>query len=553
METVLQKFDQVVQQRPNDLCLYEQSERYTFLSTQQISDAIASRLVTVCPAPGACVAWIGGAGAKRLLAYLAIQKAGLVFFAPNTTLTDEQIGEMLAVAKPAVLLVDADFEALAQRLRDYPYQLAAFAESEGLQFKRPVVAAQVLSHLSMTSGSTGVPKILPRTRRDMGYFIDLACKLQDLGPADTTALLGNLWNPTQFTGLNVGARTACFDVPRWGAGDLADWMCAERISTVMMYPAIFRELMSANKTLPDLRCVILIGEALTRDDAEAHSQLCAPDAQLVNIYGSMEFPYLLEWRRLGRDRIDFDTMPMGRQVVADEMHLIDEVGNSVVEGEVGEIEITSHYVPTEYVDNPELTAERVRALPDGRTGLRMGDYAYRDYAGVYHTMGRRDQQTKIRGYNVRLTDVEMVIKREVCVEACAVTTAVTAQGIRKLVCYLVGDAEVAVIRSTLKQALPNYMVPSVWRKLEQLPLTPSGKVKHDLLPDPFDDSSAPKFEPLSDLEATLGELFSEILGTQHFSRDDDFFDLGETLSRRCAWSFDVRPCVGGGLRLRTCC
>ncbi|MEM9360568.1 MAG: AMP-binding protein, partial [Pseudomonadota bacterium] len=526
MDTILNRFDNIVRDHPNDICLCEGNEQFTFADVQRISDNMAGEL-SGRTARETCVAWLGGAGAHRVLTYLAIQKAGLVFFAPNTTLNDEQICQTLAVAKPEVLLVDQEYEALAACIPHNKKIVASLARNDLRAFERPSVTKDAISHLSMTSGSTGIPKMLPRTRRDMEYFIDLACELQELKPSDTTALLGNLWNPTLFTGLNVGAKTVCFDVPRWGAGGLAEKMRDEHVTTAMMYPALFRELMATQTPLPDLRCIILIGEALTQDDAEAHARVCAPDAELINIYGSMEFPYLLQWRRRAADAIDFATMPMGREVVPGELHLINEHGEPAKDGAVGEIEITSHHVPTMYLDNPELTEERFRALPDGRTALRMGDFAYRDYAGIYHSMGRRDQQTKIRGYNVRPTDVEMIIKREHGILDCAVTTATTAQGIRKLVCFYSGSANDKALRKTLNQRLPNYMVPSIWRQLELLPKTPSGKLKRDALPDPFAvETGGNKCATYSATESKIAKLFTEILDRNDIAPDDDFFDLG---------------------------
>ena len=221
MDSMLNRFEEIVGNRPNDICLSEGGEHFTFADVHSISDDMAATLSDVTPQAG-CVAWLGGAGAHRVLAYLAIQKTGLVFFAPNTTLNDEQIRQALAVAKPEALLIDQEHESLAERIPHNNQIIASFSRAGLKNFKRPAVAADAVSHLSMTSGSTGVPKMLPRTRQDMEYFIDLACELQHLTPSDSTALLGNLWNPTLFTGLNAGARTLCLDVPRWGAGGLAE-------------------------------------------------------------------------------------------------------------------------------------------------------------------------------------------------------------------------------------------------------------------------------------------------------------------------------------------
>lgn len=525
MDGILRNFASHASANDDRICLSEGGWRIGFAEAEAISDRLAAELLARTDGPDGVIAWIGGAGAKRVLAYLAIQKAGLVFCAPNTALNHTQIVAILGITKPVLTLVEAGFEALAARFWQGPVMTARFAPGD--TFTPPDVPGEAISHISFTSGSTGTPKLMARSRRDMEHFVRMACRLQALGPGDTTALLGNLWNPTQFTGLASGARTACFDVPRLGAGALAEWMQAQSVSTMMIYPALFRELMAANRSLPNLRCIILIGEALTRADAEAHARICPPDAELLGIYGSMEFAYLTLWRRRADDPIDFEVMPMGAAIDPAELHLIDEAGETVPDGATGEVEVTSHHLPGLYLGNPDLTAQRFRRLPDGRTALRMGDLAYRDYRGIYHSMGRRDQQIKIRGYNVRPTDIELVIQRQGEVGEVAVVARDSARGIRRLVCYFTGEADPGAVRKALSGILPNFMIPSVWHRVEALPKTPSGKVIRGDLPDPLTTPGAPDRQDfVGETEQRLAVLFSEILEIADFSRDDDFFDLG---------------------------
>lgn len=526
MDGVLSDIERFARERPGAPCLSEGAWHLDYAAVAAISDRMAGALLDRIGRPGGSVAWIGSAGAARVLAYLATQKAGQVFSAPTLSLTTDQIRGLLRLSKFDLILLEDGYRDAAARFADGPFLAADFDTAPASPFRRPALGQGAPSHVSVTSGSTGMPKALIRPRGALEHFVRMACRMQGLGPGDRTALLGNLWNPTQFTGLSAGAHTACFDVPRLGAGDLARWMRDEAVTTVMIYPAIFRELMAACRPLPDLRCIILIGEALTRADAEAHARVCAPEAELINVYGSMEFPYLTAWRRRAGDPVDFEIMPMGREVLPGEMRLIDGNGDPVEDGATGEIQITSHHLPDGYLGNPGLNAERYGRLPDGRLTLRTGDLAYRDHAGIYHSAGRRDQQIKIRGYNVRPPDIEPVIREQEGVDEAVVVVRTLAGGAARLVCYYTGAAEAAALRAGLTDRLPAYMIPALWQRMAALPKTHSGKVIRGDLPDPGGARAAVPGRFRSGTEQVLARLFARILETSAFGRDDDFFDLG---------------------------
>ncbi len=527
MDQILLDIERVARTRPDAPCIAEDEAGLSYARMWAITDRLAGDIMAAIGRPGGNVAWIGGGGSARLVAYIAIQKAGQVFSAPPLSLPDEQIRALLAISAHDLVIVEPGFEDTAARLTAGPVLVADLSTPANAPFARPKVDPHTGSHISVTSGSTGQPKAMRRSRQQMEHFVRMACQMQALGPDDKTALLGNLWNPTQFTGLSVGAETLCFDVPRRGAGALAEWMRAQSVTTVMMYPAIFREMIAAGRTLPDLRCIILIGEALTRDDAEGHARICAPEAELVNVYGSMEFAYITAWRRRACDPIDFEIMPMGPALNPSDVRLIDEDGNDVPDGATGEIQITSHNLPCGYLDNPEINRERAGRLKDGRATLRMGDLAYRDFNGIYHSMGRRDQQTKIRGYNVRPPDVEAVIRQQDGVAEAAVIARMTEHGINRLHCYYTGTATPDALKRGLVTSLPAYMTPAVWHRMETLPRTHSGKILRDALPDRVDsDGDLELTQFRTPAEHALARLFSDILETSDFGPEDDFFDLG---------------------------
>lgn len=527
MDQALNQFAEHARLRPQDVCLTEGETRYSYADVDAISDNMARELIAAGVAVDDIVAWIGGAGAKRLLVLLATQKAGMAFGAPIMQMGDAYIADYVEVCAPRLIVFEDGYEShVPDAARPNAIRFTPDASPRGSLDIGPV-ANDVISHLSFTSGSTGKPKGMARNRAAMAYFIREACRMQALGPDDTVALLGNLWNPTLFTGLVSGARTVCFDTPRHGAAALSDWMAREKATATMTYPAIFRQIMATGRKLPDLRNIILIGEPLTRADAEAHARCAAPDARLLNIYGSMEFAYVTVYDRAAKDPISFDMMPMGEEAAPGVLRLIDEVGEEIREdGVVGEIEVVSPHVVAGYLDETALNEERFAIRPDGVKTMKTGDLAYRDHAGVYHSMGRRDGQTKIRGYQVRPPEIELIISAFEGVEEASVGAFTTPSGIARLVCHYVGEAEGGALRAQLRERLPDYMTPSLWIRMEALPRNAAGKIRRIDLPDPFAAAPEEDDQNWSGAEAQIRDMFRDILGVRDVKRDDDFFDLG---------------------------
>ena len=527
MDKALQDFARQVHARPDDICLTEGDIGHSYAEVDAISDNLARDLTAAGVGVTDVVVWIGGAGANRLLAFLATQKAGMAFGAPIMQMGATFISDYFAVCQPRCVIFEKGWgdHVPADRRADAICFRPDATRRGALNFGP--VSNDVISHLSFTSGSTGAPKGMARNRAAMAYFIREACRMQALGPDDTVALLGNLWNPTLFTGLVSGARTACFDTPQHGAASLADWLARERATATMTYPAIFRQIMVTGRPLPHLRNIILIGEPLTRADAEAHARCAAPDARLINIYGSMEFAYVTAYDRAAKDPISFDMMPLGRAAAPGVLRLLNDAGEEIAEdGVVGEIEVVSKHVVPGYLDEPELNKTRFAIRPDGVKTMKTGDLAYRDHAGVYHSMGRRDGRTKIRGYQVRPPEIELIVTSLDGVDEATIGAFPTPSGIARLVCHYVGEADGAALRAQLRQRLPDYMTPSLWIRLDELPKNAAGKIRRIDLPDPFAGPPKADGEDWSAAEARIRDMFSDILGVKDIKRADDFFDLG---------------------------
>ncbi|MFI0374437.1 phosphopantetheine-binding protein, partial [Actinomadura sp. 1N219] len=160
---------------------------------------------------------------------------------------------------------------------------------------------------------------------------------------------------------------------------------------------------------------------------------------------------------------------------------------------------------------------------------RTGDLARWRGDGLLELVGRSDFQVKVRGFRVELGEVESVVRGVGGVVDCVVSVVVDGSGAGRLVCCLVGEADVDSVRGSVREVLPDYMVPSVFWRVEALPLTPNGKVDRARLPEVSAGDIGDVGEvvvPRSAVEEVVAALWCDVLGLASVSVLADFFDVG---------------------------
>jgi hypothetical protein len=201
-------------------------------------------------------------------------------------------------------------------------------------------------------------------------------------------------------------------------------------------------------------------------------------------------------------------------------------------GVVGELYVGGVGVARGYLDRPALTAERF--VPDplsGEPGARLyrtGDLARWRPDGTIEFLGRTDFQVKVRGFRIEPGEIEARLAEHPGVREAVVMAREDVPGDVRLVAYVVGDADAESLRAHLSTALPEYMVPAAYVRLEALPLTPNGKLDRKALPAPEGDAYASReYEaPEGKIEVALAEIWTELLRVERVGRRDHFFELG---------------------------
>ncbi|MGH3995302.1 MAG: AMP-binding protein, partial [Pseudonocardiaceae bacterium] len=278
---------------------------------------------------------------------------------------------------------------------------------------------------------------------------------------------------------------------------------------------------------------MLAGEGLSaRAMREIRDAL--PDSRLANIYGPTEATvYATAWYSDGQDRDK--APPIGRPITNVRGYVLDAELRPVPPGVPGELYIGGRGLARGYFNRPGLTAERFVADPFGKPGSRMyrtGDVVRRNIDGELEYQGRADHQVKIRGFRIELGEVEAAVLRHDDVAEAVAIVREEDSGHKRLVAYLVpapgATASPAEVRELVNQALPDYMVPSTFVVLEQLPLNPSGKLDRRALPAPDRGATARSgyVAPSTDVERALAEIWADVLGVQRVGVGDNFFELG---------------------------
>lgn len=342
-----------------------------------------------------------------------------------------------------------------------------------------------------------------------------------------------------FNALLNGAALYHYPVKDTGTMGLADWLVQHRITIYCSVATVFRhfarELSGAN-LFPDLRFVKLGGEAPYRADIELFRKHFNRDCSMLCGLGSTETGITRRYViRPDTPIEDGESVPLGYPVDGMDIRLLDEDGSPVADGEVGEIAIRSRYVMRGYHGRDDLNAQVLRDVPD-EPGVRVfftGDLGQFDGQGRLIHRGRKDQQVKVRGNRVELTEVEAALSRCAGVREAAVVADRNDSGDTRLIAYIVAEGKpgpsVRTIRGEMQVTLPHFMVPNTFVRIDALPQTPNGKIDRRALPAPDADridTGGDNVTPMQGLEARIADAWGKVLGLPEIGATDSFFDLG---------------------------
>ncbi|NEW55868.1 amino acid adenylation domain-containing protein, partial [Nocardia cyriacigeorgica] len=590
-ETLIRLFEEQVRRTPDAVALEFEGTTLTYAEFSARVDALARRLRDLGVGPDALVGLALRRSLELLIGMYATLKAGGGYVPIDPDHPAERIAYVLDVARPVVVLSTAadravldpavhvlgidgigsrsDDCAAAISVGDLANGPAAHVNGEpesGTGW--PAVSPDNIAYVIFTSGSTGRPKGVAVSHRAIVANLRWRQRLYRLGADDVVLQKTpftfdvSVWE--FFWPLQVGARLVIARPE--GHRDpayLARVITESGVTVTHFVPsmlAVFVAEPAVARSIDSVRLVFASGEALPAATAAAFRDISG--ATLHNLYGPTEAAVDVTAHEV--TAADRDCVPIGAAADDTDLLVLDDNLRPVPTGVVGELYLAGVQLARGYLSRAGLTADRFVANPEGAPGDRMyrtGDLV-RWAAGSdggpdeLEYLGRIDFQVKLRGLRIELGEIEAALLDQ---EEVAQAAAVVHRGAAgdQLVAYVVASggrgahavgAEATVapggsartedtsrptpldptaLLDAVRKRLPDYMVPAELIVLDEMPLSPNGKLDRRALPEPDSDTATTEYrEPATESERAVAAIFADLLAHDRIGADDNFFARG---------------------------
>jgi amino acid adenylation domain-containing protein len=499
-------------------------------------------------------------GTEAVISLLAILKAGGAYVPLDPEYPRERLRFMLEDSDVRVVLTNAGLGSLLGEgegievidLCDVTEELAR----ESCEDLECVTTPDSAAYVIYTSGSTGRPKGVLVTHRSVTRLV-LNQRYVEFSSSEVFLLLAPLsFDASTFElwgALLSGARLVVFPTRRPSLEELGAALDSYHVTTLWLTAGLFHQMAESQPhALGRVRQIVAGGDVLSPAAVRRVLAGRPEGGVLVNGYGPTENTTFSCCHRMASGDEVGERVSIGRPIANSTAYVLDVRMKPVPVGAPGELYVGGEGLARGYVGRAALTAERFVPHPfstePGARLYKTGDVVRRCEDGRIEFIGRADNQVKLRGYRIELGEIESALAAHALVKECVVLVREDEPGDKRLVAYVVvgesdetptasgematGEADevnVTGLREYLKERLPEYMVPSAFVLLGELPLTTNGKVDRRALPAP--DSSAVSsadtyVAPRDAVEEALCEVWAEVLRVERVGVRDNFFDLG---------------------------
>lgn len=544
-QSVASRFEQQAAQYPEQLAIKDKTGQFTYSQLNQFSNKIARSILAQRPVKEEPIALLFEQGANFIAAIFGTLKTGKCYVPIDPSFPE---------ARNAYILEDSQAELVVTNSANFDVAVSLAAggcqilnidtippetATENLDL---TVSPDALAYIIYTSGSTGKPKGVFQNNRNLLHNCMNQTNAFQLGVGDRMPLVHScsVMGAVRviYNALLNGVSLYPLDVKAEGLAALCSLLSTEKITVFHSVATLFRhfaDIFSDADRFPYLRLVILGGEAMSRKDVELYKRQFPDNCLLCTGLGSTEAGTIRVFMLNKQSEIESSLVPPGYAVEDLEVLLLDEAGQEVAAGEVGEIVVKSEYLALGYWRRPDLTEAAFLPDPQGSPArlLKTGDMGYVLPDGCLVHAGRKDFQVKIRGYRVNVSEIEMALLDYGFIKEAVVAGREDASGEMYLVAYVVPRQRpapsISELRHFIAQKLPGYMIPARFIILEALPQTANGKIDRRSLPAP--EPIAPELSnqfvaPRDAIEQQVAEVWANVLRLERVGVHDSFLELG---------------------------
>ncbi|WP_455827934.1 non-ribosomal peptide synthase/polyketide synthase [Pseudomonas kilonensis] len=550
LQAVHQSFEAQARQQPERQALALDGRALSYGELNRQANRLAHYLMAQGIGPEVLVGIAVERSFAMVVSLLAVLKAGGAYVPLDPEYPRERLAHMLEDSGVRLVLTQSHLRRrlpLPEHLTCLDIDLAeALLAQCGEDNPHTAFEPRSLAYVIYTSGSTGKPKGVAISHAALSEFAGMATGYSRLVPEDRVLQFATLnfdgFVEQLYPALTLGATVVLRGPQLWDGADLYRQIIEQNITLADLptaYWKLFLQdcLATGPRAYGALRQIHIGGEAMPLDGPAMWQRAGLGHVCLLNTYGPTEATVVSSTLDCSEASlvIGSTASPIGHALPGRALYVLDRDLNLLPVGAVGELYIASASgLARAYLQRPSLTAERFVADPFSNAGERLyrtGDLARYRADGVIEYVGRVDHQVKIRGFRIELGEIEALLLAQDGVREAFLLAAEN-----QLVAYLVPaqplsdderGAAAEQLKVTLRDQLPDYMVPAHLIFLDRMPLNPNGKLDRQALPEP-DASSVQEvwLEPVTPVQQQVAAIWADILGVERVGLAHHFFELG---------------------------
>ena len=541
-KTIVDLFEAQVVATPNNTAVTYLNEHISYQKLNAKANQLARYLIKKRVTQKDLVVLSLDKSIDLMISILAVLKTGATYVPVDPDYPIHRIQYSINDAKPKSIICTAELFTVLEEI--YPQSVLiknvrnsdiSTEISENLSIK---IHPEDPMYVIYTSGTTGNPKGVVVTHKNVVRLLKPEQALFNFNEKDVWTLFHSycfdfsVWE--MYGALLFGGRLVIVsDEVRKDTALFYELLVREKVSILNQTPSAFYALQNQLGNTPEkttIRYVIFGGEALQPSLIEQwHSTY--PNCKLINMYGITETTVHVTYQEITRKEINEGNSTIGTPIPTLSCYVLDANLNLLPNGVAGELYVGGHGVAKGYLNNPTLTKERFIKNPFQQNTLlyKTGDVVKYNYKNELEYIGRIDEQVKIRGHRIELTEIENVLLTNTHIlQSVVVATEISANN-KQLTAYIKLKEVISKnqILEFLESKLPKFMIPSVLFIVDDFSLTTNGKVDKKKLPLPnFKEIQKKYVAPTNDIEKSIITIFEEILVFKKISIIDNFFELG---------------------------
>ncbi|MEP6583183.1 MAG: amino acid adenylation domain-containing protein, partial [Ginsengibacter sp.] len=540
-KTIIKLFEEQAAINPNGIAVVFEEEHLTFAELNKKSNQLALHLINKGIHKESLVPICIERSIEMIVAVLGILKAGGAYVPISQDYPLDRISYILEDTQSSILISTSSvIDKLPKRTGlEIIFIDEDWAEISNLPEKNYEIdiSSSNLAYVIYTSGSTGRPKgvmIEHQALLDHCFGLIESAELKDCRSFALFApLVFDAGHAIIFSSLLIGASLNVLSKQQIINGEtLSIYLKSHPVDCIKIVPSVWLSYANSDNIVLANKVMIFGGEAFSINIID-HLKKLNYKGNVFNHYGPTEATIGKCIHKLDLQK-SYSTVPIGKPFSNTKLYVMSQSDQLVPLGIAGELYIAGEGLARGYLNLPGLTAEKFIGDPfNPDTAARIyktGDKVKWNNEGEIEYLGRIDEQVKIRGHRIELGEIENALLQSGKVNHAAVHTIDDSKQEKILVGYIVSEGQLNKdeLMSHLRMKLPDYMVPSIWIKMERLPLTSNGKINKKALPVPdLSDLSGKEYQaPRNEIEVKLAQIWQELLDAEKVSIHDNFFHIG---------------------------